>query len=30
MAGGVEGDRGFFVFDEGGGALNDDQSARSG
>ena len=30
MAGGVEGDRGLFVFLEGGGALNDDQSACSG
>jgi hypothetical protein len=30
MAGGVEGDRGLFVFVEGGGALDDDQSAGSG
>ena len=30
MAGGVEGDRGLFAFVEGGGALNDNQSARSG
>lgn len=30
MAGGVEGDGGLFVFLEGGGALNDDQRARSG
>ena len=30
MAGGVEGDRGLFAFVEGGGPLNDGQSARSG
>ena len=30
MAGGVEGDRGLFVFVEGGGALDDDQRTRSG
>ena len=30
MAGGVEGDRGLFVLVEGGGALDDDQRARSG
>ena len=30
MAGGVEGDGGLFVLVEGGGALNHDQSARSG
>jgi hypothetical protein len=30
MAGGIEGDGGLFVFVEGGGALDDDQGARSG
>lgn len=30
VAGGVEGNDGLFVFVEGGGALNDDQSTRSG
>jgi len=30
MAGGVEDDGGLFVFVEGGGALDDDQGARSG
>jgi hypothetical protein len=30
MAGGVKGDRGLFVFVEGGGALDDDQRTSSG